>query len=103
MVEPTKWAMERATELLCRIREVSNFQIQGVFSERERQLIAIREQVALALDEARRQGIARLADPDNGLIWRGMSVAAATGAVLTDVQMHDICQALADELEPTDD
>lgn len=92
MAEPTKWALKRAEALV--------YGPLGVAAH-PHQLEAIHP-LAFALDEARRQGTARLADPDDDLINRGMSVAAATGAVLTDVQMHDICQALADELEPTD-
>ena len=43
-------------------------------------------------------GMDALADPSDDLLARVVRVAAATGAILTETQAHDICQALADEI-----
>ena len=43
-------------------------------------------------------GLELLENPSEALIDRAWQVATATGADLSRAQLHDICQALADEI-----
>lgn len=77
-------AMEIASAVLCEVCDAEYINAGAI--------------IARALEAAERRGAQLpLEDPTGDMLARAVRIAAATGAVITETQAHDIWQAMYDE------